>query len=53
MTVTAPATVTLGASASVGLSFTGLVPATRYLGSVVYGGGAASATPTVVRVNTP
>jgi hypothetical protein len=30
-----------------------LAPATRYLGSVAYGGGASSAAPTIVRVNTP
>ncbi|MEI8030896.1 MAG: S8 family serine peptidase [Comamonadaceae bacterium] len=53
MAVTAPATVSVGGTASVGLSFTGLLPATRYLGTVGYGGGAASAAATVVRVNTP
>jgi hypothetical protein len=53
MVVTAPATVTVGGTANVGLSFTGLLPATRYLGTVGYGGGAASAPATVVRVNTP
>ncbi len=53
MAVTAPATVTVGVPASVGLSFTGLAPATRYLGVVGYGGGAATAAPTVVRVTTP
>jgi len=53
MAVTTPATVTTGGTASVGLSFTGLLPATRYLGSVVYGGGAATAPATVVRVTTP
>jgi hypothetical protein len=53
MAVSAPATVALGGKASVGLSFTGLLPATRYLGTVGYGGGAAGAAATVVRVNTP
>jgi hypothetical protein len=53
MAVTTPATVTLGGTASVGLSYSGLLPATRYLGSVNYGGVAASAPATIVRVNTP
>jgi hypothetical protein len=53
MAVSTPATVTLGGTAAVGLSFNGLLPATRYLGSVSYGGEAASAPATIVRVNTP
>jgi hypothetical protein len=53
MAVSTPATVTVGGAASVGLSFNGLLPATRYLGSVSYGGEAASAPATIVRVNTP
>jgi hypothetical protein len=53
MSVTAPANVTVGGTANVGISFTDLLPATRYLGTVSYGGEAASAPATVVRVNTP
>jgi len=52
MTVTTPTMVTLGGTASVGLTFSDLLPATRYLGTVSYGDGAASAPATVVRVNT-
>ena len=56
MTVT-PASVaaTTGGTATITLGFTSLAPATKYLGSVVYGGDAATATvpPTIVRVNTP
>ena len=53
MAVTTPATVTVGGTANVGLTFTGLQAATRYLGSVNYGGEAVTAPATVVRVNTP
>jgi len=53
MTVSAPASATLGASGSIGLSFSGLAPATRYLGSVAYGGVTGLPNPTIVRVNTP
>jgi len=51
--VTAPAGATIGASGSVSLTFSGLAPATKYLGTVAYGGGAASASATTVRVDTP
>ena len=53
MTVTAPATATLGASGAIGLSFDGLAAGTRYLGSVAYGGAAGMPNPTIVRVDTP
>jgi subtilisin family serine protease len=53
MTVTAPASATLGASGSINLAFSGLAPATRYLGSVAYSGVAGMPNPTIVRVNTP
>jgi hypothetical protein len=53
MTVTAPASATLGATGSISLAFSGLAPATRYLGSVVYSGVAGMPDPTIVRVNTP
>jgi hypothetical protein len=53
MTVTAPAAATLGASAPIGLSFTGLSAATKYLGSVAYGGAASTTSPTIVRVDMP
>ena len=51
--VTAPAGATIGASGSVSLTFSGLAPVTKYLGTVAYGGGAASASATTVRVDTP
>lgn len=51
MTITAPATATLGATGTIGLQFNGLTPGTRYLGSVVYGGVAGLPNPTIVRVD--
>jgi hypothetical protein len=48
-----PATATVGGSGSVALSFSGLAPATKYLGSVVYGGTTGLPAPTIVRVDTP
>jgi hypothetical protein len=53
MSVSAPATATTGATAPITLSFTGLSPATKYLGSVVYGGSPLLPNPTIVRVDTP
>ena len=53
MTVTAPASATLGTTAPITLTFTGLAPATKYLGSVAYTGSAGMPNPTIVRVDTP
>jgi hypothetical protein len=53
MTVAAPATATLGQTGAIGLSFSGLAGATKYLGSVAYGGAAGMPNPTIVRVDTP
>lgn len=53
MTVAAPTTATLGTTGSITLSFSGLAPGTKYLGSVAYSGGAGMPNPTIVRVNTP
>ena len=53
MTVTAPTTATLGATGTIGLTFSGLAPATKYLGSVAYSGAAGMPSPTIVRVDTP
>lgn len=53
MTVSAPASATLGATGTIGLTFSGLVPATKYLGSVAYGGAAGLPNPTIVAVTTP
>jgi hypothetical protein len=53
MTVTAPAAATIGKTATVTLTFSGLAPATKYLGSVAYSGVAGMPNPTIVRVDTP
>lgn len=53
MTVSAPASATLGTTGTITLSFSGLAPATKYLGSVAYGGIAGMPNPTIVRVDTP
>jgi subtilisin family serine protease len=53
MTVTAPASATLGATGTVNLTFSGLAPATKYLGSVAYSGIEGLPNPTIVRVDTP
>jgi hypothetical protein len=53
MTVSAPASATLGATGTITLTFTGLAPATKYLGSVAYGGTDGMPNPTIVRVDTP
>jgi hypothetical protein len=53
MTVTAPASATLGATGTVNLTFSGLAPGTKYLGSVAYSGIAGLPNPTIVRVDTP
>ena len=53
MTVSAPASATLGQTANIELAFSGLAPATKYLGSVAYGGIAGLPNPTIVRVDTP
>jgi hypothetical protein len=53
MTVSAPASATLGTTGTIGLTFSGLAPATKYLGSVAYSGIAGLPNPTIVRVDTP
>jgi subtilisin family serine protease len=53
MTVTAPGTAILGATGTISLSFSGLQAATKYLGSVAYGGAAGMPNPTIVRVDVP
>jgi subtilisin family serine protease len=53
MTVTAPAAATLGTTAAINLTFSGLGAGTKYLGSVAYGGIAGLPNPTIVRVDTP
>ncbi len=51
MTVTAPPAAVTGATGTIGLSFTGLTPGVKYLGSVAYGGVAGLPNPTIVRVD--
>ena len=53
MTVTAPAAAVLGQTDTITLAFSGLAAATKYLGSVAYGGAAGMPSPTIVRVDTP
>lgn len=53
MTVTAPPSATTGATGNIQLQFSGLAPATKYLGSVAYSGIAGLPNPTIVRVDTP
>jgi subtilisin family serine protease len=53
MTVTAPASATLGTTGAVNLSFSGLTVGTKYLGSVAYSGASGMPNPTIVRVDTP
>ena len=53
MTVTEPAAAVTGTSGTINLAFSGLAPATKYLGSVVYGGTSNLPNPTIVRVDTP
>jgi hypothetical protein len=51
MTVTAPASATLGGTGAINLTFSGLTPGVKYLGSVAYGGAAGMPNPTIVVVN--
>jgi subtilisin family serine protease len=48
-----PASATIGQVATIGLTFNGLAPATKYLGSVAYTDVPGAPAPTIVRVNTP
>ncbi len=53
MDVSAPGTAVLGQTGTIELTFNGLAPATKYLGSVAYGGATGLPNPTIVRVDTP
>jgi hypothetical protein len=53
MTVTAPASATAGTTGTISVTFSGLAPATRYLGSIAYSGAAGLPAPTIVRVDVP
>ena len=52
MTVSAPSSATTGASATIGLTFSGLAAATRYLGAVDYSNGSPIGS-TIVYQKTP
>jgi hypothetical protein len=51
MTVSASASAVLGSTGTVTLSFSGLTPGVKYLGSVAYGGTTNMPNPTIVRVD--
>lgn len=53
MSVSAPAAAVLGTTGTITLTFSGLEPATRYLGSVAYDGAAGMPNPTIVAITTP
>ncbi len=53
MTVSAPASATIGATGTINLSFSGLAAGTKYLGSVAYSGATGMPNPTIVRVDVP
>ena len=53
MAVSAPAAATLGGTGTISLTFSGLAPATKYLGSVAFAGATGMPNPTIVRVDTP
>jgi hypothetical protein len=53
MTVTAPATAVVATSGAITIGTSGLTAATKYLGSVVYGGTTGMPNPTIVRIDTP
>ena len=51
--VIAPSAATVGTTATVNLTFSGLSSGTQYMGSVAYSGTAGLPNPTIVRVDTP
>jgi hypothetical protein len=53
MTVVAPSGASLAQTGTITLGFEGLVPGTRYLGSVAYTGAAGLPAPTIVSIRTP
>jgi subtilisin family serine protease len=53
MTVTAPTSAVLGDTGTVELAYSDLMPGTRYLGTVAYGGAAGMPAPTIVNLRTP
>jgi hypothetical protein len=53
MSVSAPASATVGTTGTVNLTFNGLSAGIKYLGSVAYSGASGMPSPTIVRVDTP
>jgi hypothetical protein len=53
MAVSAPSAATNGTKGNITLTFSGLSPATKYLGSVAYPDTVGGPSPTIVRVDTP
>jgi subtilisin family serine protease len=53
MAVTAPTQAVIGETGTIELAFSGLAPATKYLGNVAYSGTNDMPNPTIVRVDTP
>ncbi len=51
MTVSAPASATVGTTGTINLTFSGLLPGIKYLGSVAYDGIAGLPNPTIIRVD--
>jgi hypothetical protein len=51
MTVSAPAAATIGGQGAIDLTFSGLTPGVKYLGSVAYSGSTGLPNPTIVRVD--
>jgi hypothetical protein len=51
--VSAPTSATIGGTETISLTFSGLAPATKYLGSIAYAGTSGLPNPTIVRVDTP
>ena len=53
MTVSAPTTAVVSQTGAITITTNGLAPATKYLGSVAYGGTTGMPSPTIVRIDTP
>jgi hypothetical protein len=53
MTVSAPGSAAVSQTGTITITTNGLAPATKYLGSVVYGGTTGMPSPTIVRIDTP
>jgi hypothetical protein len=52
-TISAPTMATTGGTGTISVGYSGLAPATKYLGSVVYDGTTGMPAPTIIRIDTP